>query len=159
MSKFFDKDTATKAFELRKDELEGRVLDETGRKGFHIIILDPSAQYRPHEPRLNQTDILFEYSFNKTEWNGSHYDAIARGKALLSLREKMNSGDVPAHLFRFGDVRYPGGVHDNGLTGAISGFDPKVDEAETQKILDEGAEIANAKFEKWKEIHAKKAFV
>lgn len=161
MSTFLSPETAAQAVALYEGALV-KFMEAQGKKGFHIVILDPEASYAEHSTELCEISpghILFEKSFNEENWAGSDYRKIAHAKVLLCQRERMNSGDVPRHCLRSCDVIYAGGVYYEGLSVAISGFDSIDDESWSLMIAKRCEMMAFEKFEEWNDKHKRQAFV
>lgn len=167
MSEFLTKKVAAAAVKMWKGRLEEH-MKKIGKTDYHVVILDPAAeyQYRPHRDKdqivrdLGGKDsILYEISYDTANWDTTECQQIGRGKAFLCHREKMNSGDVPRHMLRHGDVKYRGGVYYHGIIVAISGFSSEDDEKFSKEIAHECIRLAEIEFQRWNETHKQQAFV
>ena len=169
MSRFLTEEVAQKAIGKYFEEMFQHVL-KTGKKGFHAIVLDTCIRTVGSFPEFGEfgqeaasryafDHSLAEESCNEDEWDGSDYKKIARGKALLSFREKTNSGDVPRHMLRSGDVKWRGGVYYNGIVVAVSGFTSADDEAFSLKIAQECERLATEAYDEWHQANPRQSFV
>lgn len=149
MSVFLTKELADQAINDFFDEMAQFTIDNE-KKGFNVTVLDPG------EPHFS---VLTERSCNEDEWDGSDYRGIAVGKTALCFREKMNSGDVPRHMLRTGDVKWRGGVYYNGIVVAVSGFAAADDEEFSLKIAKRCEELANEAYNTWHEANRRESFV
>jgi hypothetical protein len=152
MSKFLTQDVAEQAVKAYLEEMRGELLARD-KKGFHVTVFAPPNKDR-HTPTA-----FYEHSENFENWGESRYRDVARAKARLCGREKMNSGDVPVHCLHPGDVRYPGGVWYKGIVVAISGFPSEIDETYSLKIAQKCEELAREAYRKWVDQNGKVAFV
>lgn len=159
MSKFMDRDVAGKAFEFLRGDLEGMVFIDKNVSGFHVLILDPDATFTPQMSTIDPSIILFEYTYNPADVAGSRNKEEAEAIALLCLREKKDSQDVPPHLLRDGDIVHPGGVYLEGIVVVTTGLPHSMVQRVSLDIAEYCKSGANAKFEEWKKTHNKVAFV
>jgi len=162
MSVFLTKELVDKAIAEIFDEMSEFTL-RYQKKGFHVVVLDPAVPYQPIHYQsttiVPPNYILSERSCNEDKWAGSDYKAVARGKAQLCLREKMNSGAVPRHMLRSGDVKWRGGVYYNGIVVAVSGFDSADDEAFSLKIAHRCEQLAEEEYYSWHDANPRQSFV
>jgi hypothetical protein len=99
-----------------------------GRTSLHVVVLKPGTD-----------EILWEESWgdDKSTWTRP-YDEIAMAKAKLAQRTGMTirtlRQDAP-WLYEQGDIRFVGGVIENGLVVAASGLPDHWDEAISRMVL------------------------
>ena len=130
MSHILTEEVAQAALELVKPVFDGLVASGVtdDRVNLHVIVFQPGRE-----------DILAEASWGEdpSTWT-LPYAAIAYGKAKkvqqsgMVLRTLRN--DAP-WLYESGDVRYVGGVIENGLVVAASGLQDYWDEAISWMVL------------------------
>ncbi len=161
MSRFLTTEIANAAIDVYFEEMFLKVLANQ-RKGFHITILDPTRPFQEMEfPRQNHSLLHFlaERSCNEDEWAGSDVRQIARLKAYLSHREKMNSGSVPRHMLCYGDIKWAGAVYYNGIVVAVSGFVEETDEKYARLIAIKCEQLAEAAYIEWNNLNKTESFV
>lgn len=102
--------------------------------GFFVVIDAERSVGRPGMP-LWQSALLYEgaWGIPRVDWEpGWIYDDIARAKAYLSWRERMDTLELvtmhPERL-RGDDVRYPGGIYRHPFVIAFSGIQARLDHA------------------------------
>jgi hypothetical protein len=103
------------------------------RKALHIVVMNPAT--RPWQVENEEDAILYEESFGDPATWETHYDEIARAKAIESWRY-----DLPTHVIREtmpyllqanedrSDTMYWGSAYLLGLVVAGSGVQPCYDE-------------------------------
>jgi hypothetical protein len=128
------------------------------KKGIHIIVWD-MTRAPLNSNYLHPDSILYEESLLKSNWGESDYKKIALGKALLTQRTKMNSGDVPSHMLRPGECRWRGCVGNENIGVSISGLDAIDDEGFAYLINRKAALLAEKEFQKWDEANPTESFV
>ncbi|RZT42483.1 hypothetical protein [Cupriavidus agavae] len=107
--------------------LDDRAVGESGC--MHVVVMDPGkavGQYRFEDA------ILYEHSLpSRGRWDAD-YAHYARGKARLTWRTGIDSGQVAAsaaHLLCDGDMLLAGAVAQDGIVVAASGANGWYDEA------------------------------
>jgi hypothetical protein len=157
---FLNKADVEGIIERRLPEWE-RMLEKHNKNGFYIIVLSPIIIPNPfpYGRDFSPGEILHEFAFNEHKWGNSDYRNIARGKALLCRREKMDSGVVPKYKLVPGDCIYPGGVYRNGLIAATSGLPSARDVEISTQILNDCEAVSKENFEFWRDARPGEAFV
>ena len=137
MSDFLN-DCALRACALARPTIESLIANDHNRKALVAVILRPQIPYHdgPDLPVLHQG--VFGVP-DHNEWS-KPFEEFARAKARLCWRTGRSSRDVgenAPHLLNYDghDIKYPGGVVDNGLIVAASGLDWQYDEAAARIII------------------------
>ena len=114
---------------------------DTKRSALAVTILDPT-----------DGNVLFETTFGKMkkeEWPYP-FDDIARGKAHLAHRTKMNTAQVigqAPYLLQAGDPKFIGGVFRYGMAVGVSGIQSRRDEMVAGWIIDACAMLCHEAME------------
>lgn len=111
------------------------------RNTLAVVILEPETGHAIYERRFGTMD--------PKDWERD-YSKIARSKAEVAWRTKMDSGLVTArfpHLLRLGDAKYRGGVFAHGIAIGTSGVQSYWDEMFARWIADAYAALALRQFE------------
>jgi len=121
-SSFLDSGVARDAIESVLPMIESLILRKVvHRSHLHIVVLDPVSGR-----------VLYEHSLgDPTTWE-YRYDQLARAKASLAFKHRMNSREVVLrypHLLSIGEVLHAGGIWLDGIVVAASGFKSEWDEA------------------------------
>ncbi|MCR4326681.1 MAG: hypothetical protein NUV52_03430 [Candidatus Roizmanbacteria bacterium] len=78
-----------------------------------------------------ELSVLANINYHENLWpEGVDYAQIAKGKALVCARERMDTlaiAKLEPWRFRKGDCRYPGAVYRNGLVVSFSGVEARND--------------------------------
>ena len=119
-----------------------------GRDRYYGAVYTPGLAY---EDGLDMSDhVVASFQIgDDLEKDGTSYNRIAHGKALIALRAQSSSRhagvDAP-WLYENGDVRWAGAVYEYGLVTSGSGFQDEIDEALSWDLLNNVQMLARLMF-------------